>query len=247
MAGADTERLDAVQLKITLTGPEVERVLTEFDLIRDLARRSRVYFCELPSWGRRLALLDAGLILRLRRYDDGRDDATVTLRPCRRERLTARWIGLHKTGEHEFRIEGDWAGQRHLLAASLVTNLPRNGADEALARHGGPTDLFTALQREFVTECADLQPHLNDLRLLGPIDALHWTLDTDDLHVAVVHWTIPDTDVDLLELSVCAPPADASLVQPALTALVRRHGFDPDAFTNTKTRTVLAGLATRHW
>lgn len=245
MGRADAERLDAAELKITLTCPDVDQALTEFNLTGDHARRSRIYFCELPAWGGWLALLDSGLILRLRAHHDGREDVTVKLRPCRPECLTPRWTRLHKTGEHQFRLETDWSSARPVLAASLIKDLPHNGVDDALARHDGPGQMLSTLQREFLAECADIQLNLDDLQALGPIHAHRWTLDTDNLHIAAERWTIPNTDIDLLELSVRSPPADAPLVQAALTAFVRRHGLDPDAFTDTKTRFALDHLSNR--
>lgn len=246
MIGSGTERLDAVQIKITLAGSDVDRVRTGFHLNANQARRFRLYFCELPAQGRRLALLDAGLILRMRAHSEGRDDATVTLRPCRRERLGPRWIGLRKTREHEFRIEGDWSSTGHILTASLITTLPGSSIAGALAHPGEHAGMFSPLQREFITDCADLHPSFTDLEMFGPVHTLHWTVDTDHLAVAIERWTIPATDIDLLELRVHAAPADAPLIRPALVALVRRHGLDPDFVTTTKTRTVLSHLTARH-
>lgn len=246
MAGADFERLDVVHLKITLIGPDVDQALRMFHLTGRDARRSRIYFCELASYAGRLPLLDAGLILRLCAHDQGRNDTTVTLRPCRRSRLGPRWTALRTAGEHELRIEDHWAGKQSMLAASLTTTPSRHGIEHTLQRQGGPGEVFSPLQHEFITDCADLQPPLENLQLLGPIHVLRWTLETDNLRIAAERWIIPNTNSDLLELAVRAPPADAPLVRLALTAFVRSHDLDPHAVTTTKTRTALDHLTQQH-
>lgn len=240
----DNAWIDAVQLKITLAGPEVDQALAAFQLTSRHPHRSRIYFCELPSYAGRLPLLDAGLILRLRTHDEGRDDTMVMLRPCRRHRLSPRWTALRTTGQHEFRLDGDWSPSQHVLAATLSQARPRHSIDHLIARPAALPEAFSALQQEFIADCADLHPHLTELQLFGPIHTQHWTLNVDELPVAVERWTIPETTIDLLELSVRAPPADAPFLRPALTALVRRHGLDPDAVTTTKTRLALDHFTT---
>jgi hypothetical protein len=64
-------------------------------------------------------LLSAGVILWLR---SNADESTVKLGPCRRRQLVDQWTRSHPKDRDgfEYKIERDWAGDRHVLAASAV-------------------------------------------------------------------------------------------------------------------------------
>lgn len=242
VAGADTHHLDAVRIKVTLADADLADARVEFNLAEPTARRSRLYFCEQPAAGRQLALFDAGLILRLRETDDHGREAVVLLRPCRPDRLPRRWTRPNPE-ESGVRIEGEWTPHERVVAASASTPVSPRTFETAIHSDRALPETFSARQRAFITECAPTQPRFGRLQPFGPVDVLSWSRHVDDLRVAATLWTVRATTLDLLELSVRAAPSEAALVQPALIALVRGRGLDPEAFAATKTRTVLALLA----
>lgn len=239
--GAEARGLDAVELKVTVSGIDVDRARAAFGPHNATMRRSSVYFCELPAFGGQRELLDAGLILRMRAHRDGPDDSTVRLRPCRVARLSARWTGFRETAAHRFRVEGDWAGDRRIVSASLVRTLAMDGVERSIAKGGDLGRAWSRRQRAFVAECADVRFRFGDLEVLGPIRADNWSTTVNGMELAVERWTA--ADLDLLELSIRVPPTEAALVAPALAAVVRGRGLDPDAFPGTKTRWVLGAVA----
>ena len=81
---------DAIEIKVNIGG-DVEHALTALDL--NGGKQRRVWFLDDLTEGVRppLPLLSAGLILRLRRRENGKEESTIKLRPCRRSQLTGSW------------------------------------------------------------------------------------------------------------------------------------------------------------
>ena len=135
MPGADTERLDAVDVKVTLAGADLPRARSTFGLTDPGARRSRLYFCECPADGRGPTLLDAGIVLRLRESDDEREAALV-LRPCWPARLTGGWA-RRGPGPPQLRVAGDWRPHHRVVAASATAPVSAPDLQAALTRRTG--------------------------------------------------------------------------------------------------------------
>jgi hypothetical protein len=197
-------RLDAVQLKVPLAGRDAERIAGALGLV-DAGHGWNVHFCEEP--GR--SLYERGIILRFRQADDGSRESTVKLRPCRRSRLTPRWLRLRRAGDHRFRLEEDWAGDRVLVAALDAT--PPAGR------------LFTDLHHDFLADCAG-PVDLEHLAVLGPVRVrrcapVRW----HGYDLAARWWGIPGGP-DTLEVSVRVDPRGAEVVWQAIDALLRDLG-----------------------
>ena len=242
------ERLDAIKIKATIVPDQVRTALAAYHLSGSTARSHEIYFCEEPSRLGLLPLLDAAVILRIRRPPQGPGDVTVKLRPCHPGQLSSQWIAFRRSAHHELRIKGDWTGDRRVVAASLVYSPPGNHLRQAL--DAGPLDLhhlFSTRQRRYLAECTNADPALGDLRLLGPVKTCRWRLREPRYDVTAELWTVripgDSTGVELLELSMTAEPDDAALIQPAFQASIRSRGLDPYAFQQTKTRHVLRHLA----
>ncbi len=239
-------RLDAVEIKTTVTAADAGRALDTLELLGDAVRR-RIYFCE--GLGGQLVtgplpLLTSGVILRLRETDEA-DDSTVKLRPCRRSRLSTRWLACRIRGREEFRLEADWSGAGRTLAASLVAMHDRGHVDDILAGRRTVRSIFSDSQREFLTDCADAFVDFEALTVLGPVSALRWPrLRWQGYDVVAEQWTLPGDDaLDFLELSLRVEPQGAEIVQVSFDALLRRHDIDPEAVEQPKTRLVLEQLA----
>jgi hypothetical protein len=241
-------RLDTIKIKATIAADEIGSALAAYRLPGSAGRSHEIYFCEQPSPVGRLPLLDDAVILRIRRRLPGSGDITVKLRPCRPGQLSREWCAFRHGARHELRVKGEWAGDRRVVAASLLYRVPGDHLRQALrSRPYDLAGLFSALQRRYLAECADPGLDLGGLCLLGPVRARRWRLREPRYDITAERWTVripgDRSGLDLLELSVTADPDDAALVQPAFLASIRRRGLDPYAFQEAKTRYVLDNLA----
>jgi hypothetical protein len=121
-------RLDAVEIKVTVWADGIQAAAEAFELEHAEKRHRTIYFCEDltgPDGPAGLPLLTHGIILRLRRNKGRREDITAKLRPCRDSQLTQRWINAREDEDEDwdFRVEGDWAGPRHVISASLEAKI----------------------------------------------------------------------------------------------------------------------------
>ena len=184
-----------------------------------------------------LPLLNAGIVLRLRRGD--KEQSTIKLRPCRRTQLTAQWQGGAR--DTDYKIEGDWSGDRHSLAASCVAELNAGTIDRVL--DGQIADAFTRTQREFLAECADIRVALEATTVLKPIAATQWkgiTLGTVG-EVAAERWIVDG--LDFLELSIRVPADTAAAQQRMFTDEILSRGLTLDKDGESKTVRVMRRLA----
>jgi hypothetical protein len=199
----------------------------------------RIYFLEdrTPGLGTRYPLLTAGVVLRLRAEADGAGDYTVKLRPCRRTQLVDEWRIPDDTDEGwSYRIEGDWTGERRVLAASLVTDL---AADEIASALEAPEEAFSLRQLSFVRTCTNLPLGPAALTVLGPVAATKWSkVRVGEVRkVNAERWQVGG--LDFLELS---RKVDADEAAAALSELVRAAesiGLTVDANLRSKTEQVL--------
>ena len=235
---------DPVEIKVNIGG-NVDRALTVLGLGEGRARK--VWFLDDLTEGLQepLPLLTENIILRLRRRDNGKEDSTIKLRPCRRSQLAGKWAAAPPDDER-YRIEGDWSRSRHVLAASCVADLERGTIENVLDGSGRIADLFSDIQREFLADCGQIRVALGAVTVLGAraIVATQWK----DLSVgrvpAVVaeRWTLDE--LDFLELSIRVDSgAEAAAAQHALHDEVVSQGLE---FANTdlpKTQLVMRRLA----
>jgi hypothetical protein len=239
-----SQRLDAVEIKVNLTGAPADAAQTVLGLGGGRGERRQIYFCEDLTGHTGLPLLDAGVILRVRRTPDG-DDVTVKLRPCDRARLIQPWIEMRKDGKHTFRVEEDWSGTQRVLAASLVAARESGRLDGALAGRRSPRRLFSGRHRRFLADCAPVPVGYDRLSVLGPVRARKWdTVPWSGFDMAVERWVV--ADLDFLELSLRVPAESAAAMQEDFTAALRAAGLDGEPVPETKTRLVLQRLALAH-
>jgi hypothetical protein len=133
---------------------------------------------------------------------------TVKLRPCDEQQLVGTWR-QHKfrEGSFKYRIEGDWTGSRHLLAASAVSSQPPGALLDMVAPGVNAAAALVDSQHQFFDDCARPGVHADRLRAFGPIVATKWKdLRLDGLEVDMERWTV--ADLDFLELSIRVEPDD---------------------------------------
>ncbi|MGH3901556.1 MAG: hypothetical protein ACRDTA_25540 [Pseudonocardiaceae bacterium] len=255
-AASAPARLDAVEIKITVTAGQVDHVRSELGLREGRGRE--VYFCEdlglgtsigLGTTGGRVALrlLDAGVVLRLRQTQGRPDEVTAKLRPLRRSQLAPDWLAFTAEGDDELRIEADWAGERRVLAASLETKHDGGWLAQALRDDRPVRHLFSPRHIRFLHECADPDIDFTALSVLGPIRATRWPrTPVTGFEVAAERWLLPGTSdpaTDFLELSIRVEPEGAEIAAAGFEAAMEQRGVVIDTDQETKTRRVLEILA----
>jgi hypothetical protein len=238
------EEPDAIEIKVNIGG-DVDQTLTALGLNGGKARQ--VWFLDDLTEGARppLPLLSAGIVLRLRRRgDNGKEDSTVKLRPCRWSQLTGLW-SLSPKEDDPYRIEGDWSKKRRVLAASCVGDLEPGTIERAISRKGQIADAFAETQRDFLTQCGEIRVGLSGVSVLEPIAATQWkdfaVGGVSD--VAAERWTVAGLDFLELSIRVTSGTGDAAAQQRDLTAEVLARGLELDASDESKTVRVMKRLA----
>jgi hypothetical protein len=236
-------RLDGIEIKVTIGAEQVRAAKQALTLSNDDGRRRKLYFCEAapPSGSQALPLLDHGVILRLRQNSGAKDDSTVKLRPFDQARLTPRWLEAGKHDSWEFKVEGDWVGDRRVVAASLVAD--QEQVKDVGREEAPPSTVFSAEQAQFLWDCAPVQVSLDELRVLGPVDAIRWkNVRLGDFEAVAEQWDVDDA-MRFLEASILVRPDQAVEAQQGFVRAIAAKGLEPDRTQETKTRMVLEHLA----
>jgi hypothetical protein len=198
-----------------------------------------------------LPLFENHVVVRLR-SGGGPDDLTVKLRPCVHEQLLGRWADSFETKVLEYRIEGDWSGQRRMLAASAVGERMRGSLLEMVGPFADPAAAITIKQRQFLKLCGPPDVRVDHLVALGPIVSTKWTdVEIGECTVDVERWITADLDVVELSLRVAPTKHESSAEFEVRAAGEQRRlaeaasdlGLPLDAYGETKTQRVLASLA----
>jgi hypothetical protein len=242
-----------VELKVSLDAVEADDGMRKLELDKDEARKRTIWFFEgVDADGSpgELPLLRRGIILRARGKKDGSGDSTVKLRGpegCLDPALWHRRIeAFGGDAEDDAKIEGDWAADRRLVAASLDSDVEAGRLDQLVAGHPDQlrrllSDAQTALARELLLG-------LDGLVALGPIRAWKWEAGAGELdtRVEAERWEI-ENGPRFLELSMRVDVADGPEALRRLRETVTDAGLTIDD-AETKTQTVLqhfAGLRSR--
>jgi hypothetical protein len=251
------DRLDSVEIKVTFSGAGAAAATRA--LAPDIGgARRRVYFCEALARSTapgHLPLLDAGLILRLRAGSGRVGAATAELRPCRRSRLSRRWLRFREQGPDSFHLADTWSGDRRVLSATFVSDCDRTAVEAAAVGAASLSSVFSARQQAFLADCADARADLDALTLLGPVRTVSWRDVRIDHHAVVLKYGSlrgygggngygrGSGALDWLEVSERVAPEGAEVVQASLTALLEERGLEPDLGPVATTRHVLETLA----
>ena len=240
-----------VELKVTLVDTMVERGLAAFDLELEPdppgeVERRNVWFCEridADGGPTMLPLLSRGIILRVRRNkEDGSGESTLKLRGPEGSVDSELWRERTEASGKDAKIEGDWAADHHLVAASLDSEIEVGRIDEVVTA-GRPHQVKRLFSREQERLAAELLLGFDGLELLGPVDAWKWKLTFEGLEdeLAAEMWKV-DQGLRFLELSTRAEE-DPDAAQRRLDEIVRDAGLQVDPDQQTKTSTVLQHFA----
>jgi len=229
-AGSYSELDPAIQkleFKVTVLQPEEPKVQAELRGAGVSPARRKVYFYDTPE----LALFAKDLVLRARLTDGDDDDSTTKLRPLPLPNIPARWRATDGV-----RIELDVVGKKQVPSAKL-DGQPDRGEIEQV-EHGVQklSKLFTKAQEALVADELPSGTSLNDLAVLGPVDARKWDLppETFPHKLSVEEWSLPD-GTHFVELSFKVAPDEAESAERAFHSLLDRlkigHNGDPDPKT----------------
>jgi hypothetical protein len=235
--------VDGVEIKVTLGAAMVERGRQAFRIGLAQAERRNIWFAEHLARHANpveLPLLSRGVILRIRQREGEDDDATLKLRGPEGCIDPDLWRERTKSFGKRAKLEGDWAGKRHLLSASLDGKIDQGRIDEVVAEQ--PQQVRRLLSEAQQTLADQLLLPLDKVQLLGPVRAAKWTPGMGELgDIAAELWEAGD-QLRFLELSVLAKD-DPLGHQQRLEETVRSHSLEVDREAETKTRTVLEHFA----
>jgi hypothetical protein len=229
---ADEDGVDRFEIKVNFAAAQIDKAMEVFGIDPAAAKQRRIWFGEVVSGrdGRgALPLLERGVILRVRAKAHS-GDVTVKLRGPDGCLDVAAWRA--RTQGLDAKVEGDWAA-RHLVSASLDATF------EASVPNGSAPAPATVLSTAQKALARDLLVPLDQVELLGPIDARKWDPDGDD-GVAAELWTVDD--LRFLEVSVVTED-DPEKAQEQLRGRARDAGLTLDEGQDPKTTIVLRRLA----
>jgi hypothetical protein len=229
--------IQRLEFKVTVLTADEPKVQAELRRTGVAPVRRKVYFFDTPG----LALDARKLSLRARVTDGDDDDSTVKLRPLPLPDIPARW-----RGNDDVRVELDVVGER-LVPSAKLDGKPDRGEIEAVAageRKLGA--LFSKAQEAIIAADLPDGTELDDLDVLGPVDARKWEIPPDAFpyELCVEEWSLPD-GTHFLELSFKADPPEAVAAGDAFSALLARLRVSPDGDPDPKTPRVLRFFAGR--
>jgi hypothetical protein len=235
--------VDGVEIKVTLGAEMVERGRQALRIGLAQAERRSIWFAERLARHADpvgLPLLSRGVIIRIRQREGEDDDATLKLRGPEGCIDPDLWHGRTRSFGKRAKLEGDWAGKRHLLSASLDSKVESGRIEEVVVEQPQQVKrLLSEAQQALAEEW--LLP-LEEVQLLGPVRAAKWRPGTGELGDSAAElWEVGDR-LRFLELSVLAKD-DPLGHQQRLDELVRSHSLEVDPEAETKTRTVLEHFA----
>lgn len=237
---------DAVEIKCTLSGLFLESAIKSFGLSRAPDKTREIWFFDSidPGTGKP-RLLEAGIILRLRRKRDDSGESTVKLRPAQAELLDGDFRpSRHRFGKR-YSVEWDWAHDR-VLAASMDNDVAPGVADEMVRLVDPFAERLSRDQLRLLTEAGTPPPDpLAGIDRAGPITSERWDNIGDGplAELRAERWTYGNTNKQFLELSLrAADLASGKKCRETLLKDLSRRGLQPDPAGVTKTETVLRDL-----
>jgi hypothetical protein len=224
---------DSVELKLTV--PDEDRYSTAAALgVDPLEGRIRqVFFFDTPD----LALDRAGVVVRARRTQGAADDTVVKLRPVVPSELP-REVRDHR----RFVVEVDAMPGSYVCSGSFKGET--KGVKDAVAGRTPVRKLFSKKQRSFYADHAPAGVELDDLAVLGPVNAVKLKHSPEGLgrRLAVELWFYPDGS-RILELSTKCAPGDWFEAATETRDFLNGLGVETTGEQATKTRSALEYFA----
>jgi len=234
------EHPEKVEIKANAGGSHATTAADRFHLTNHNGAGRLIWFMESRHGIEqgRLDLLNHGLILRLRSIEHDPDDTTVKLRSKRAPAIPDRWLRSFKV------IEGDWAGDQHLISASFTEQVGSDQIEDATRQGGNISRAFTAEQEDYLSHAHQPPIDLDELQSLGPIQARKWSVPDKDHFphdIRAERWEIDR--LQFLEFSIRVDWDEAKEAQRGLHRLLTDRGVDLSGVDEPKTTLVLRHLA----
>jgi hypothetical protein len=230
------EGADTVELKLTVPIADRHPASKALDIDPLTGQLRQVYFFDTPD----LALNNAGLVVRARRIQKKGDDSVVKLRPVVPSELPE-----ELRASPSFGVEVDALPGGFVCSGTMKRTLGSPDVRRAAFGERPVRKLFSKEQRALYEEHAPAGIGLDDLAILGPVFVLKVRFVPDDFQRKLVAevWLYPDNSM-ILELSTKCAPTEAFQVAAELRAFLVRHGIEPSAEQETKTKKALEFFAT---
>ena len=230
-------KADRVELKLTVPGPARDATCAALGVDFADVRADRVYYLDTED-----RMLDRqGVVVRVRSIARGPDDSVVKLRP-----VSPGAIPAALRHSREFVVEVDAMPGSFVCSGALKARLGAHAAERAMARRRPLRALFSGPQLRLLAARLPRQAAIDDLAILGPVDARRRKLVPVGLDRALLveQWTFPD-DSRILELSTRCRPDAILPVAARMAAVLRAHGVDLTGPQQTKTHATLDFFSTR--
>ena len=229
--------IQRLEFKVTVLPAEEPKVQAELRSAGVDPARRKVYFYDTPD----LALFAQDLVLRARVTDGDDDDSTVKLRPLPLPAIPERWRTTA-----DVRIELDVVGSKEVPSAKLDGEPDRGEIEQVAQRALKLSKLFSKAQEAIIDDALPSGTALDDLEVLGPVDARKWDLppETFPHKLSVEQWSLPD-GTHFLELSFKVTPDEAASAEQAFHSLLDRLEIGHDGDPEPKTPRVLRFFAGR--
>jgi hypothetical protein len=222
---------DSVELKLTVPEEYGRSAASALSVDPLEAHIRQVFFFDTPE----LTLDEAGVVVRARRIQRGKDDSVVKLRPVVPHELPD---DVRRSKGVKVEVDAMPGG---FVCSGSFKGRPREGeVREAVAGRARISRLFSKEQREFFATHAPDGVELDDLSVLGPVMVLKlkYTPEGAVRPLTVELWTYPDGG-RILELSTKAAPSEAFQAVAETRAFLIDRGVPLDGEQQTKTRTAL--------
>ena len=228
---------DRVELKLTVPGPARDAACAALGVDFARVRADRVYYLDTED----RTLDHQGVVARVRSIARGPDDSVVKLRPVSPGAIPAAL--RHST---QFIVEVDAMPGSFVCSGALKARLGAHAVERAMARRHPLRALFSGPQLRMLAARLPRQAAIDDLAILGPVDARRRKLVPIGLDRALLveQWTFPD-DSRILELSTRCRPDAILPVAARMAAVLRAHGVDLTGPQQTKTHATLDFFSTR--
>jgi hypothetical protein len=230
--------IQKVEFKLTVFAPEEGKVQALLRKERAQPLRRKVYFYDTKD----LELYGNNLVLRARVTQGDDDDSTVKLRPVDLADDDADWRQIDG-----IRIELDVVGDKQIPSAKLDGEPDRGEIEEVEAKRRSAGSLFSGRQEQLIADYSPDGISLQDLDVLGPVDARKWDLDNPEGFphtLGVEEWSLPDA-TRFIELSFKVSADEANDAQAAFRALLTGLEIDVAGDPTPKTPRVLEFFADR--
>lgn len=244
LSGSDTQKVlkilksvRSIELKITVPLTEQRRILEAIGLDPVEAEPREAFFFDTPD----LALNRAGLIVRARRFPEGRADTVVKLRPV--EPTT---VDPDMRRSDAFKLEIDVMPGGFVCSASFKGVCGSQEVSRAASGSMPLRKLFSKEQRAYYAAHAPKGLTMDKLVVLGPtflLKARHQPKEFDR-RITIELWLYPD-GTRILEISTKSLPEEAFKVAAEFRAYLGSCGVVSVGDQSAKTRSSLAFFTRR--